>query len=327
MHQPRADEAVDHEIHVTAEDVTTDDDHQSETQSVASSSTSLADSIRDYVFENGRTYHRYKEGKYNIPNDERETERLDMQHHIALMTLGGKLGIAPPCEPDAEVHRALDLGTGSGIWAIHFAEDHPEADVIGVDLSPTQPDFVPPNVKFEVDDIEEEWTYSKPFDYIHSRFMSSSVSSWKDYLTKCYDNLTPGGYLELKEGRMEPRADDASFPADCALSRYAGLLREAAVKFGRVYVEPPSLKPLMAEVGFENVTLVRYQWPTNDWPRDPKWKEVGIWNHQNTTDALESLALAPLTRAHGWSRAEVDVFLGDVRKDLKNRAIHAYFPV
>lgn len=47
-----------------------------------------------------------------------------------------------------------------------------------------------PNVKFEIDDIEEEWTYWQPFDYIHSRFMTSSVSSWEEYLTKCYEYAT-----------------------------------------------------------------------------------------------------------------------------------------
>lgn len=41
------------------------------------------------------------------------------------------------------------------------------------------------NVKFEIDDIDEEWTYNIPFDYIHSRFMSSSIADWKVYLTKC----------------------------------------------------------------------------------------------------------------------------------------------
>lgn len=30
---------------------------------------------------------------------------------------------------------------------------------------------VPPNVQFEVDDVENEWTYNTPFDLIHSRFM------------------------------------------------------------------------------------------------------------------------------------------------------------
>ncbi|KAK2734404.1 methyltransferase domain-containing protein [Colletotrichum kahawae] len=326
MDQPVADQdQVDHEVELVPEDEVLG--CQRSEQSLASSTTSLADSIRDYVFENGRTYRRYKEGKYNMPNDERENDRMDMQHHMFLMTLGGRLGISPPCQPGAHIQRALDVGTGTGIWAIQYAEDHPEAEVYGVDLSPTQPDFVVPNVKFEIDDIEEEWTYSQPFDYIHSRFMTSSISSWKDYLTKCYDNLSPGGYVELQEAEMDPQADDGSFPPDCALARFATLLKEAAAKFGRVFIEPPKLKPLMAEVGFEDVTLVRYKWPINDWPKDPRWKELGAWNLENNLGAVESLAMAPLTRAHEWSRAEVDVFLMEVRQDLRNRAIHGYFPL
>ncbi|KAJ0273932.1 hypothetical protein Brms1b_003531 [Colletotrichum noveboracense] len=186
---------------------------------------------------------------------------------------------------------------------------------------------VVPNVKFEIDDIEEEWAYSQPFDYIHSRFMTSSISSWKEYLTKCYDNLSPGGYVELQEAEMDPQADDGSFPPDCALARFAILLKEAAAKFGRVFIEPPKLKPMMAEVGFEDVTLVRYKWPINDWPKDPRWKELGAWNLENNLGAAESLAMAPLTRAHEWSRAEVEVFLTEVRQDLRNRAIHGYFPL
>ena len=37
-------------------------------------STSLTSSIRDYAFENGRRYHKYREGQYQFPNDEPEQE-------------------------------------------------------------------------------------------------------------------------------------------------------------------------------------------------------------------------------------------------------------
>lgn len=46
---------------------------------------------------------------------------------------------------------------------------------------------VPPNVKFEVDDIEDEWTYSRPFEYIHSRLMTSSLSDWPVFLRRCFE--------------------------------------------------------------------------------------------------------------------------------------------
>ncbi|TQN74011.1 hypothetical protein CSHISOI_01423 [Colletotrichum shisoi] len=35
--------------------------------------------------------------------------------------------------------------------------------------------------------------------------------------------------------------------------------------------------------------------------------------------------MAPLTRAHGWTPEEVDVFLVDVRNNIKDRNVHAYW--
>jgi hypothetical protein len=53
------------------------------------------------------------------------------------------------------LHHILVVGTGTEIWAIDFADEHPEAHVIGIDLSPIQPLSVPPNVTFEIDDLKE----------------------------------------------------------------------------------------------------------------------------------------------------------------------------
>jgi tRNA1(Val) A37 N6-methylase TrmN6 len=44
----------------------------------------------------------------------------------------------------------LDLGTGSGIWAMDVADMYPSAVVIGVDTAPVQPNLIPPNLTFEV---------------------------------------------------------------------------------------------------------------------------------------------------------------------------------
>ncbi|KAI3533649.1 hypothetical protein CSPX01_12574 [Colletotrichum filicis] len=321
---------VDHEIKVIADEQALEE-NRADIESIASSSTSLSGSILDYRFENGRTYHRYKDGKYVIPNDEQENNRMDMQHHICLITLGGRLGLAPPCQPGVKVDRVLDVGTGTGIWAIQFGDDHPEAEasskVLGVDLSATQPDIVATNVKFEIDDIDEEWTYTTQFDYIHSRFMSSSIADWEAYLTKCFNHIQPGGYLELQEPEMEFQSDDGTFPADCPLAKYGNLLKEAAAIFGREYVSVSSLKSLMVDIGFKDVTLSRYKWPINTWPKDPSFKELGAWGFENSNAGLEAISIAPLTRAHKWTREEVNVFLAEVRKDLANKNYHTYVPM
>jgi ubiquinone/menaquinone biosynthesis C-methylase UbiE len=43
---------------------------------------------------------------------------MDLLHHIYRLMLDGELQLAPVVNPQ----RVLDLGTGTGIWAIQFAE-------------------------------------------------------------------------------------------------------------------------------------------------------------------------------------------------------------
>ena len=45
------------------------------------STASIASSIYDYEQENGRTYHAYNAGKYALPNDEGEQERMDPERN------------------------------------------------------------------------------------------------------------------------------------------------------------------------------------------------------------------------------------------------------
>ena len=53
------------------------------------------------------------------------------------------------------------------------ADQFPSAEVLGVDLSPIQPVWVPPNCKFIVDDIEDDWVNGDNWDYVHLRCMTA----------------------------------------------------------------------------------------------------------------------------------------------------------
>jgi hypothetical protein len=113
-------QAVEHQAATTIEvasDNTIDDtidDPGYETASVTGAETSISSSVRDYAFEHGRRYHKYQEGRYLFPNDESEQEREDMKHSMIVNLCGGRLHYAPLEDP----REILDIGTGTGIWAI-----------------------------------------------------------------------------------------------------------------------------------------------------------------------------------------------------------------
>lgn len=51
-----------------------------------------------------------------LMNLQREADRLDLQHHVLCLTYNSKLYFSPLDNPK----NALDVGTGTGIWAIDF---------------------------------------------------------------------------------------------------------------------------------------------------------------------------------------------------------------
>ena len=54
-------------------------------------------------------------------------------------------------------------------------------------------------------------------------------------------------------------------------------------------------------------------------------KNIGMWSKENTLDALEALAMAPITRVLGWTTEEVQMLLQGARTDIENEGIHAYW--
>lgn len=164
-------------IDVDHEQLELESDPGYESDRASFASTSLSSSVRDYLFENGRRYHRFREGRYNFPNDEAEQDREDMKHACVKMLCQNQLYFAPIDEDNLQ--NVLDIGTGTGIWAIEFGDLFPSADVLGIDLSPIQPDWVPANVHFVVDDAESDWIYPPDhFDYIHTRHTVMAIKDW-----------------------------------------------------------------------------------------------------------------------------------------------------
>ncbi|VTT68142.1 unnamed protein product [Fusarium fujikuroi] len=302
----------------------------------ASSTASINSSIMAYRTENGRTYHAFRESiNYVLPNDsvselygyhEHRLIGVDLQHHLFTLTLGGKLFLSPIGDTK-HLSRVLDAGTGTGVWAIDFADAHPETEVIGIDLSPIQPNFLPTNLQFQVDDLEDEWTFSYNFDFIFARMMTGSIGDFPKFFAQSFNALSPGGWVECQDITFPAQCDDDTLKKDSYIEQWSSLMIEATNKFGRTAESAKFYKQQMIDAGFVNVTEVVYKWPSNKWPADPYYKELGFWCNHNIAGELSGLSMVLFTKGLGWSPEEVEVFLAKVRTDMKDRRIHAWWPI
>ncbi|KAJ5109583.1 hypothetical protein N7532_002228 [Penicillium argentinense] len=295
----------------------------SDYESIRSDLTSLTESVYSYVYENGRTYHAYRSGSYVLPNDEREQDRMDVLHHVFRLTLNGEL-----CQTELDNPiRVLDIGTGTGIWAIEVADQFPAAEVIGVDLSPIQPGWVPPNLRFVIEDINQpDWSFAEgSFDFIHVRSLAGSIDDWPLFLRQCYDHLKPGGRIEITECNPHLECDDDSWPADSHLRTWESEFHRITAIQGRVWDLGPRIRSLLQDAAFEDIQVTGSRVPVGTWPKDPKLKEIGRYFRAQLADgAIESYSLALFTRFGNWTSAEVQVFLAQLRAELRSNKAHVY---
>jgi hypothetical protein len=117
-------------------DVWSSSDADSSYGDLASETASLTSSIMAGHYENGRRYHAYQaSGEYILPDDEQEQDRLDIKYASIQLVFDDKVTFAPVQNPQ----QILDIGTGTGIWAIDAGEQFPSATITAIDLSPIQP--------------------------------------------------------------------------------------------------------------------------------------------------------------------------------------------
>ena len=242
----------------------------------------------------------------------------DDQHRIWLVTLDGALYRAPVDESFTSV---LDVGTGTGIWALEFAEKYPSCHVLGLDLFPVKTSKpVPANCTFQMKNVEtEEWNLDRgPFDLIHSRFLVQGMHDWRRYFQKCYEHLRPGGWIEAHEIRYPFESANPSVPADTPFLRWAKLVKDGLAKGGIDAGASQIFSMMLQDVGFEDVVEEKIPWALGSWPQDQKGKRIGEMAVANLEDGLVAITAGSLVKNLGWTQDEVNRFVKEVADDMKD---------
>lgn len=194
-----------------------------------------------------------------------------------------------------------------------MAETYPNADVTGTDLSAIQPDAVPSNVFFEVDDAEEEWTFGQSFDLIHMRNLSASFKDWPQIYRECFRHINPGGYVEV----IDFDHSQTSKPVpDSYLAIFLSAIREAAERSGRHLTVAHLRRGVIEAAGFEEVKRTTMEVPIGIKRADPSQKTIGKLWLICVLEGLEAASLRLLTRELGWKADDVRDLCQKVRKEL-----------
>lgn len=199
--------------------------------------------------------------------------------------------------------------------------------MIGTDLSLIQPDRSKdiPNVEFIREDIEDEWVFKEPFDFVHMRLMFSALYSHKDVVKKIYDNLKPGGWFEYQDLMLNIDSGDNSHRGT-TIHKWGYLALAGAAAKGRDMEVTRKYKDYLTETGFVDVVEKRFKVFGNAWPENETDKKIGEIGEYNGIEVVKNASLRLLHQGLGMPEAEVEELVAQTVKDIHNTDIHFYWP-
>ncbi|THH02955.1 hypothetical protein EW145_g6660 [Phellinidium pouzarii] len=267
---------------------------------------------------------------YKLPADKQEMDRLSLQHRIWKLMADGLY----PKEAEETVQKALrgndgvrqpmilDIGSGSGSWAVEMALKFPHAKVIGMDLIQSTPGFVKANITTTLDE------YVGQFDVIQCRSvakhtplhlpMPSEKHSdqgasffFADAVTLIYNSdKQPYLLVNPEEGDS---ADRSWF------ARWLFEVTERWTTKAQQNTEGDELHILIREDGqFEDVKQKEYYSPVNwdgeDPAEIPNGTEIGKLMVLNILDFLQSTK--PSLLSEGLTEDVIEVWSRNVRNEV-----------
>jgi ubiquinone/menaquinone biosynthesis C-methylase UbiE len=219
----------------------------------------------------GRRY--FAHAPYLLPYDDGEFTRLDFEHYLVRQTFKTNV-LAPIGQP----HRILDVGIGTGRWALETAAQFPSAAIVGMDL--TRPPTIeriaqdlrgsgwgqalafaqgqPTNFNFVAGNVLSRLPFPDgAFDYVHMRFLSAAIplASWRQVMFELARVTRRGGWIEVVDTSWTPLQSGPATEQLFYWARIAGMIHEINLELATW------IGSLFLDSGLGNVTAPRLQLP------------------------------------------------------------------
>lgn len=194
-----------------------------------------------------------------------ELTRLTIQDQMITTSMGGVL----PEQADPTIfHHVLDVGCGTGGWAIEAARAYPTMSLVGIDINEKMINYarerakarrVAEGVSFQVIDTLRPLEFPPAsFDLVNLRLAASFVRTWDwPALLSEFQRVTRrGGIVRLTEADIA----ESNSPA---LTSLAQLLRQAFYNAGNFFTLQDDgltsqLAPLLVRCGLGNVQTMAH---------------------------------------------------------------------
>lgn len=211
-----------------------------------------------------------------------------------------------------------------------MADENPASEVIGIDITPTQPGWVPPNLRFEIEDAQLDWTFKpESFDFIHIRTLHGAISDWEKLYSEVFKALKPGGWFEHTEPDIEFRSENPEITVDDGhiFKQWCQLFYDAGDATGRTFRLVEQMGEWGPAAGFVNIGKRVDKAPVSLWPKDKRLKEIGAYCGTSLEMALDGLVIFPIGQILGWSLEETQLLVAKMRATLKNPKTRGVFPM
>ena len=176
---------------------------------------------------------------------------------------------------------------------------------------------VPFNLEFQIDNLEEQWTFKRSFDYIHGRELGVCFNDFPKFLRQAFNKLRPGGYLELQDFKYPFNTRHGSNPATSLQKLQSDALRGAEEGFRQDWRKTHKYKELIEAAGFVDIQCEETQWPIGTWPEDEDEKSDGRLFRFIVLEHLRWFSQDPLRKGLGKDLLEAQLSLIHAKDELK----------